>query len=223
VAVNNHSVDALLFDLGGVIVDIDFRRVFEAWSACSGVPAETLGSRFSMGACYERHERGEIPVAEYFESLRSSLGIQLTDEEFERGWNAVFVREVPGIARLLRGVQARFPLYVFSNSNAAHHDYWARKYASTLSIFRKVFVSSELGRRKPEPEAYAAVAQAMGMPLPRILFFDDLEDNVEAAKKVGMQAVHVKSFIDIEKTLEDVLSGESRPWSRRSEGSRSLP
>ena len=198
---NSNSVDALLFDLGGVIVDIDFRRVFEAWSTYSGVPAETLGSRFSMGAYYERYERGEIPVAEFFESLRSSLGIQLTDEEFERGWNAVFVREVPGITRLLRGVQESFPLYIFSNSNAAHHAYWAREYASTLSVFRKVFVSSDLGRRKPEPEAYAAVAQAMGTPLPRILFFDDLKDNVEAAKKVGMQAVHVKSFADVEKAL----------------------
>ncbi len=216
-------MDALLFDLGGVIVDIDFRRVFEAWSADSGVPAATLESRFSMDAYYERHERGEIPVADYFESLRSSLGIRLTDKQFERGWNAVFVGEVPGIARLLRRAQVHFPLYVFSNSNAAHHAYWARQYAPTLCVFRKVFVSSDLGRRKPEPEAYAAVARAMGMPLPGILFFDDLEDNVEAAKKIGMQAVHIKSFADIEKTLEDVLSGESRPRSRRSEGSRSLP
>lgn len=220
---NNHSVDALLFDLGGVIVDIDFRRVFEAWSACSGVPADTLGSRFSMDAYYQRHERGEIPVAEYFEALRSSLGIQLTDEEFERGWNAVFVGEVPGITRLLRSVQERFPLYVFSNSNAAHHAFWAREYAATLSVFRKVFVSSELGRRKPEPEAYAAVARATGTPLARILFFDDFKDNVEAAKEVGMQAVHVKSLVDIEKTLEHVLSGESRPRSRNSEGRRSSP
>ncbi|MDP2241001.1 MAG: HAD-IA family hydrolase [Burkholderiales bacterium] len=202
------SVDALLFDLGGVIVDIDFRRVFEAWSADSGVPAATLESRFSMDVYYERHERGEIPVADYFESLRSSLGIRLTDKQFERGWNAVFVREVPGIARLLRGVQSRFPLYVFSNSNAAHHDYWAREYASTLSMFRKVFVSSDLGRRKPEPQAYSAVAQAMGTPLPGILFFDDFKDNVEAARKVGMQAVHVKSFADIEKALTQAWSGK---------------
>jgi FMN phosphatase YigB (HAD superfamily) len=201
----SHAVDALLFDLGGVIVDIDFRRVFEAWSADSGVPAATLGSRFSMDAFYERHERGEIPVAEYFESLRSTLGIRLTDAQFERGWNAVFVREVPGIGRLLHGVQARFPLYVFSNSNAVHHAYWAQNYASTLSIFRKVFVSSELGRRKPEPQAYIAVAQAMGTPLPRILFFDDFPDNVEAAKKVGMQAVHVQSLADVEKALAAYL------------------
>ena len=207
----NIAADALLFDLGGVIVDIDFRRVFDAWSAYSGVPSATLGARFSMDDYYKQHERGEIPVTEYFESLRSSLGIGLTDEEFERGWNAVFVGEVPGIARVLDRMKDRVPLYVFSNSNAVHHAYWAREYASTLSAFRKVFVSCTLGKRKPEPEAFAAVAQAMETPLPRILFFDDLEDNVAAARSVGMRSVHVKSLVDIEKTLEHVLSGGSRP------------
>jgi len=210
VSQKNVAADALLFDLGGVIVDMDFQRVFDAWSAYSGVPSATLGARFSMDAYYEQHERGEIPVAEYFESLRASLGIQLTDEEFERGWNAVFIGEVPGIARVLDRVKDRFPLYVFSNSNAVHHAYWAREYASTLSAFRKVFVSCTMGKRKPEPDAFAAVAQAMGTPLPRVLFFDDLEDNVAAARRVGMQAVHVKSLVDIEKTLEPVLSGEPR-------------
>ena len=197
----NHPVDALLFDLGGVIIDIDFARVFESWSVDSGVSVATLCSRFSMDACYERHERGEIPVAEYFESLRSTLGIALTDAQFERGWNAVFVGEVPGITRLLHDVSSRFPLYVFSNSNAAHHAYWARRYASTLSLFRKVFVSCKLGRRKPETEAYAAVAEAMGTALPGILFFDDFIDNVDAAKRIGMQAVHVKSLADVRQAL----------------------
>ncbi len=201
------TADALLFDLGGVIVDIDFQRVFDAWSEYSGIPSATLGARFSMDAYYERHERGEIPAAEYFESLRSSLGIQLTDEEFERGWNAVFIGEVPGIARVLGRMKERLPIYVFSNSNSVHHAYWAREYAPALSAFRKVFVSCELGKRKPEPDAFAAVAQAMETPLSRILFFDDLESNVAAARRVGMQAVQVKSLVDIEKTLEPVLCG----------------
>lgn len=204
------SADALLFDLGGVIVDIDFGRVFDTWSAYSGVPSATLGARFSMDAYYEQHERGEIPVVEYFESLRASLGVHLTDEEFEHGWNAVFVGQVPGIARVIDRMKDRVPLYVFSNSNAVHHAYWAREYASALSAFRKVFVSCELGKRKPEPDAFAAVAQAMETPLSRILFFDDLEANVAAARSIGMQAVHVKSLVDIEKTLEHVMAGGSR-------------
>lgn len=200
------SADALLFDLGGVIVDIDFRRVFDAWSAYSGVPSAILGTRFSIDSYYERHERGEISAAEYFESLRSSLGIQLTNEEFERGWNAVFVGEISGITPMLQRAKDCFPLYAFSNSNAAHQAYWMREYESTLSAFRRIFVSSDLGRRKPEPEAFMAVADAMAIPLPKILFFDDLWENVDAARKLGMQAVHVKSFADVEQAIGHALS-----------------
>ena len=202
--------DALLFDLGGVIIDIDFRLVFDVWSAYSGVPSATLGARFTQDAHYERHERGEISAAEYFESLRSSLGIRLTDEEFERGWNAIFAGEISGIPQVLHRAKRHFPLYVFSNSNVVHRACWMREYASTLGVFRKVFVSCDLGKRKPEPEAFMAVAQEMGTPLPKILFFDDLEANVAAARKLGMQALHVKSAADVERALEPVLAGESR-------------
>lgn len=114
----DRSADALLFDLGGVVVDINFQRVFEAWSAYSGVPS------------------------------------------------------------------------------------------ATLSAFRKVFVSSDLGKRKPEPNAFMAVAEAMAIPPPKILFFDDLLENVGAARRVGMQAVHVQSLADVERELAHVLPGK---------------
>ena len=169
------------------------------------MPSATLGTRFSIDSYYERHERGEISAAEYFESLRSSLGIRLTDEEFGRGWNAVFAGEISGITPVLQRAKDCFPLYAFSNSNAAHQAYWRREYESTLSAFRKIFVSADLGRRKPEPEAFMAVADAMAIPLPKILFFDDLLENVDAARKLGMQAVHVKSLADIERALTQVF------------------
>ena len=194
-------VHALLFDLGGVIVEIDFSRVFEIWGAHSGVPAAVIRSRFSFDASYRAHERGEISATAYFDSLRTVLGIRLSDAQFRAGWNAIFVGEVPGIAALLRQAKQFAPLYAFSNSNAAHHAYWTREYAETLSNFKKVFVSCELGRRKPEPEAFAAVAAAIGVPFENLLFFDDTDENVASAKRLGMQAVHVKSIADIRNAL----------------------
>ncbi len=203
----NPEPEALLFDLGNVVIEIDFGRVFDAWSTASGVPAQTLGERFSFDAHYQRHERGEISAAEYFGSLRSSLGVQLSDEEFARGWNAVFVGEVPGIAAVLQRARAHFPLHVFSNSNHVHHAWWAREYEKTLRVFHKVFVSSDMGRRKPEPGAFLAVAQDIGVPLPQILFFDDTAENVLAARRLGMQAVHVKAPADIEQALARLRPG----------------
>ena len=203
-------VHALLFDLGGVILEIDFNRVFQIWSAHAGLPAPVIRSRFCFDACYESHERGQITASAYFESLRASLGIRLSDEQFTEGWNAIFRGEVPGVAELLRQSKELLPLYVFSNSNPTHHAYWASEFADTLGNFKEVFVSCDLGRRKPEPEAFAAVASAIGAPFENLLFFDDTDENVESARRLGMQAVHVKSIADIQNALGMPAPGTSK-------------
>jgi putative hydrolase of the HAD superfamily len=200
-----NPVHALLFDFGGVIVEIDFNRAFEIWGAHSGVPAATIKSRFSFDSCYESHERGQIAANVYFDSLRASLGIRISDEQFREGWNTIFVGEIPGVAALLRQAKVLVPLYVLSNSNPTHHAYWAREYADTLGSFQKIFVSCRLGRRKPEPEAFAVVSSEIGVPLENILFFDDTDENVKSARSLGMQAVHVKSIEDIETALRKFL------------------
>ena len=183
--------DALLFDLGGVVVDIDFNRMFVRWAQHAGEPADAIRARFSFDEPYACHERGEIGAGEYFASLRSSLGIDLSDAQFTDGWTAIYIGEVPGVAPLIRALEDRIPLYAFTNSNPTHMSFWASAYAETLKSFRHVFVSSEMGVRKPEPEAFAMIATAIGVPLERILFFDDTRLNVEGALAVGMQAVHV--------------------------------
>lgn len=199
------NVDALLFDLGGVVIEIDFERVFQAWSAASGVPASRLRSRFQADSFYERHERGEITAEAYFGSLRASLAIDLSNSQFEAGWNAIFKGEVPGIAAVLRQLQGRIPLYVFSNSNRTHQAFWSKQYAHTLNAFQRIFVSSDIGRRKPEPGAFAAVLSEIAVPPQRILFFDDTQENVEGARRAGMRAIHVKSPADVKGALGALL------------------
>lgn len=129
------NIEALLFDLGGVVIEIDFEKAFEAWGASSGVSVSRLRSRFRVDSFYERHERGEITAQAYFGSLRASLAIDLSDSQFEAGWNAIFKGEVPGIAAILRRLQGRIPLYVFSNSNRMHQGFWSKQYAPTLNAF----------------------------------------------------------------------------------------
>jgi HAD superfamily hydrolase (TIGR01509 family) len=198
-------VDALLFDVGGVVVQIDFDRAFAVWAARSGERIKTIRSRFSFDPFYERHERGEIQAGEYFASLRASLGIALSDAQFTEGWTAIYVGEVPGMATLLRRLARRLPLYAFTNSNPTHRRVWARDYADALQAFRKVFVSCELGHRKPEADAFTAIADEIGVPLGRILFFDDTLENVEGARTVGMPVVHVRSIADVEDAVAGFL------------------
>jgi FMN phosphatase YigB (HAD superfamily) len=196
------QVDALLFDLGGVVIEIDFGRAVTRWAAASGTPVETIRSRFSFDAAYERHERGEIEAREYFAALRASLQVDLSDAELVSGWNAIYLDEVPGIRALLDSVGRRMPLYGFTNSNPTHQAFWVPRFAETLKSFRKMFVSSEMGLRKPEAAAFTAISREIGVPLQRIMFFDDTRVNVEGALAIGMPAVLVRSLDDIAKAIE---------------------
>ncbi|TFH49843.1 MAG: HAD family phosphatase [Lysobacterales bacterium] len=191
------STEALLFDLGGVVFGIDFDKAFSRWATQADVPMHTVKSRYLMDVGYERHERGEITAAEYFDTLRVSLGISLSDEQFASGWNAIFEPELAGVCELFESLHAKIPIYAFSNSNDLHRQCWARKYAGTLSLFRQVFISCDLGLRKPDAAAYRQVAAAIGAEPERVLFFDDTLENVEGARGVGMSAVQVRSIIDI--------------------------
>ena len=75
------AVDALLFDLGGVIVSIDWERAFERWAADSGQAIDAVRARYQFDAPYERHERGEIQAPDYYASLRERLRLDLTDPQ----------------------------------------------------------------------------------------------------------------------------------------------
>jgi len=187
------GADALLFDLGGVLLEIDWRRAFATWSRDSGVPVQDIVARFSFDAAYAAHERGEIGTSQYFASLRRALGIPLSDELLLAGWNAIFVGEVAGARELLAAASAHYRLYLFSNTCEAHREHWRPRFAELLQPFDEVFLSCEIRLRKPDPQAFAYVAQRIGAPPERIAFFDDTAENVAGARAAGMRAFQVRS------------------------------
>ena len=85
-----------------------------------------------------------------------------------------------------------------SNANPLHQAYWVNTFVDELGYFRRNFVSSDIGHRSPEPDAYLQGAEELDVDLQNIVFFDDMADNVEGARNLGMQAVQVKLPADIE-------------------------
>ena len=197
--------DALLFDLGGVLLGLDWDRAFGLWARHAGADAAALRARYVFDEAYERHERGEIDEAAYYASLRGSLGIDITDDEFRAGWGAIFTQEVAETTALLDELHGRVPLYLFSNTNAAHHRVWAAIMQRTLSRFDRTFVSSELGVRKPDRASFDRISREIGVPHGRILFFDDTPANVEGARRAGLQAVHVRTSADVRDAVQPWL------------------
>jgi glucose-1-phosphatase len=195
------AADALLFDLGRVVLDIDFSKTLACWAGHAGCePADLLG-RFARDEIYRQHEQGKISDSDYFAALRCSLGIKLSDSQFLEGWNAIFCGEMPGIGRLLARAAEDLPLYAFSNTNSAHVDHFSKTYAYVLRHFREIFLSSSIGLRKPDAAAYDHVVKAIGVPPQRILFFDDLAENIEGARAQGLTAIHVTSPSDVAESL----------------------
>jgi HAD superfamily hydrolase (TIGR01549 family) len=193
--------DALLFDLGRVVLDIDFDKVLACWAGHAGCEPAHLVGRFSPDETYWRHERGEIGDAEFFAGLRASMAIALTDAQFLEGWNAIFAGEMPAIAPLLARAAKKLPLYAFSNTNGAHAKHFSKAFAGVLGHFRQIFLSCEIGLRKPDAAAYDHVVEAIGVPAPRIVFFDDSAENIEGARARGLTAVHVTSPDDVARAL----------------------
>lgn len=195
------SFDAVLFDLGGVLLDIDFRRVFAHWAQSAGVPPAEVAQRFSFDEAYEAHEVGAIDAARYFAALRGTLGLDLTDEQFHAGWCSIFVGEMPGAAGLLASLAGRVPMHVFSNTNAAHHAWWAGRHAALLAPLQSVLCSHELGLRKPTRAGFDEVCRRIGAVPERVLFFDDTAANVTGARVAGLQAFQVGSVAAIARVL----------------------
>ncbi len=195
------AVDAVVFDLGGVILEVDFNRVFDAWAGAAGVPAAQILERFRLDAAYERHERGEIDANQYFAALRETLGLSLSDAQFAAGWNCMVGAAVAGAPEVLVAAERRWPLYVFSNTNAMHYAHWGPGHAGLMQHFKRLFLSFEMGLRKPEALAFAQITREIGVPMGRILFFDDTAENVDAALALGMQAVLVRGTGDVRAAL----------------------
>ena len=126
------SADALLFDLGRVVFDIDFKRAMACWARHGKCEPEEITARFSADEVVRQYEAGKVDDAVYFAHLRKMLGVDITDAQLLEGWNAIFVGEIPGIAPLLARAARHLPLYVLSNTNPPHIAHFSKTYADVL-------------------------------------------------------------------------------------------
>ncbi|MBZ0060265.1 MULTISPECIES: glucose-1-phosphatase [unclassified Leclercia] len=181
-----------IFDLGNVIVDIDFNRVLGAWSNFSRVPLATLKQSFTMGEAFHQHERGEITDEVFAEKLCQEMELSLSYEQFSHGWQAIFVgirSDVIAIMHKLREQGHR--VVVLSNTNRLHTTFWPEEYPEVKAAADKIYLSQEMGMRKPEARIYQAVLQAEGFSAGDAVFFDDNVDNIEGANQLGITSILV--------------------------------
>ena len=99
---------ALVFDLGKVVFDLSFDRVFQSWATASNAPYDALKSMFKFDALFERFERNEIAPVAFRAALCDRLGLTLTDPQFDEGWSALYLGVYPGVEALLAQLGRRY-------------------------------------------------------------------------------------------------------------------
>lgn len=182
---------AVLLDLGGVVMDIDFHAAFSSWARDANVEAGAISRRWSADDAYKAFEVGAIDFGEYLASVSRRLGIELTRQQWRTGWNSLLRGLFDDVVGILPEFASTLPLYGFSNTNPVHQEEWHSRFSEALAPFRKIYASWEIGLRKPDVESDLRVADDMGFAPANILFVDDSLENVLGARAAGLDARHV--------------------------------
>ena len=195
------SIRALLFDLGNVVFEIDFGRSLAAWNALAGRPAASPIAPFDFDDAYRSHEVGLIDADTYFAHLARKLGLPQDLARIREGWNALLVREIAETLAMIDAVRGRLACHALSNTNAVHLEAVRTRFPGLLERFDQVFASHEVRLRKPDPRLFHHVLQQLDLAPHEVLFFDDLAENVDAARALGMQAELVTAPADVRRAL----------------------
>lgn len=203
-AASHHRIEALLFDLGGVVIDISVERALRCWEPRSRLSIEQMRGRLAVDEPFRQHERGELAASGYFDHLRKVFQLNASDREIAEGWNAILVGEIPESLQLVESARRHLPCYAFTNTSRTHQATWTEAFPNVVSAFDRIFSSPDLGLRKPERAAFETVTREIDVEPGSVLFFDDLLENVEGARAAGLQAVHVRDIGDIRQALSAI-------------------
>ena len=132
----NRAPEALLFDLGRVLIDIDFNRAIAAWAPYSALPPDVVRQCFKQDLQYDRHERGEISAQQYFDHLATTLQLDASTEQIEAGWNAIFVGEITPTRQWVESLKGVLPCHAFTNTNASHMACWSQAFPRVVECPR---------------------------------------------------------------------------------------
>ncbi len=192
---------ALIFDCGGVIFTFSFDHAFNYWAMVSGEDISKIKNNFDFDETFKKFEKGEVDSSIFRKHTLSKLGLKISDDEFDNGWNSIYMELVPGITQLLQGLKQKYRLVALTNTNEIHAEKWKTMYASLLSCFEKVFSSHEIHARKPEQKAYSTVLNYLQLETNEVVFLDDNPQYVQAASEMNITSIHVTSFMQMVEDL----------------------
>jgi HAD superfamily hydrolase (TIGR01509 family) len=196
------AINWFLFDLGNVVLKLAYERVIAAVCADASVGREELLRIFEAPGGYRDMERGGVTFNDFHEHLRRRAGYRGTNETFRRVWQDFFDGPVPAIEEVLERVRARYRVAFLSNSNEVHAELIPRRFAALFAADDRFIFSHRYGLAKPDKEMFHRALELIGSLPQQVVFVDDLLENVEAARAIGMTAYQFTDSLSLLKALE---------------------
>lgn len=186
----------ILFDLGGVILDIDVHATLKKFYDL-GFPAQLMQYPHSMTTdLFFKYETGKLSAGEFRDEIRKVSGVNMSDKAFDEAWTAMLLRIPRERCDLLKALSKRYALYMLSNTSDLHTPVFEKMFRETagmdmFDLFTKIYYSHKIGFHKPDREAWDYVVKDAGIKPAETLFLDDNIHNIKASQELGFQAIHI--------------------------------
>lgn len=185
--------NAIILDLGGVVLNIDYQRTQEAFRDLGFPDFDQLYTQFKQSELFVKLEKGHITPADFLSALRRYSSRAVTDQQLTEAWNAMLLDLPPEHLASVSQLKADYQLYLLSNTNAIHYERFFDKVEALLDqrtlrdYFRGSYYSHLVGERKPDQRIFELVSEANGLVPEQTLFIDDSPQHVEAARALGFR------------------------------------
>jgi len=188
----------IIFDFGGVILDIDYQRTIHAFEDLGLADFERQYSQAQQSGVFDDFEIGLASSTDFVAELKALLPAVVTEKEIVSAWNAMLLDFLPGRISFLEEICQRYNIFLYSNTNAIHQNFFydllAKDYGVERfnALFQKTYYSHEFGYRKPNADGFLKILAENQLHATETLFVDDSIQHIEGAAALGIQTAFVK-------------------------------
>ena len=194
-----NNINNLIFDLGGVIIDLDFQASFQEFATLSGLSANEVAQRTKGLMFFTDYEKGLISSQQFRQQIGDLLQFSASDNAIDFAWCSMLGGMPAPRLQLLQRLKSKYRTFALSNTNDIHVKKFNRIVEESLGSvqlfnehFEEVYFSHEMKMRKPDSEIYLTVLQEQQLKPSETLFIDDNLDNVQGAANLGIQTLHLQ-------------------------------
>ncbi len=198
------GIKNIIFDLGGVILNIDYKKPQEEFEKLGIKHVEEFYSKQHQIGLFDLLETGKINEKEFVAQIQQKADIDISYDEIIHAWNSIILDFPLRRLQILQQLQLHYNLYLLSNTNEIHEKAFNSVlkqtcgYPSLNVFFDKVYLSHRVGLRKPDPAIFKLVLDQHKLIAGETLFIDDSPQHIETAKLLGIRTIHLTDAMTIE-------------------------